>query len=221
VVVVLFPLRAEARPFLLKLRGSAVPAIARAGKFKRRDFAFGGRKIAVIIAGTGRSVEALAAAGLVSPSSAVILAGAAKALNPRFNVGDVFVVTSAKREGHPGTASLSCPKGLSLPEASLLTCDRVVFRSDDPADLADMEGYYAAAAFPGLTIIRAVSDRDEDLEFLNECRPGGRFRPGMLLRRMTPKRAAGLVRVRRNVGRAGRKLAEVLWDYLVRGDAAD
>jgi len=221
VVIVLFPLRAEARPFLKKLRGRAVPAVTRRGSCERFVFKFAGREIAVIITGTGRGPQSLPELGLDLSNAEVILAGAAKALNPRLRVGSVFAVASVKREGHPGTIRLSCPQDLSLPEATLLTCDRVVFRADETADLADMEGYHAAAAFPGLTIIRAVSDRDEDLEFLNDCRRGGRFRPGRLLWRLTPKRAVDLVRVRRNVGRAGRRLAEALWDYLVRRDAAD
>jgi hypothetical protein len=168
----------------------------------------------VIIIGKGNSVLALPATGLVSPGADVVLAGVAKALNPRFQVGDVFAVTSVKKEGQAGTLSLRVLPSPSLPEASLATCDRVVYRSGEAADLADMEGYYAATVFTQLAILRAVSDRDEDLEFLNLCVRDGRLSWKSLFRRLTPRRALAIIRFGLNLRRASRKLADVLLVFI-------
>jgi hypothetical protein len=215
VVVVLFPLYAEARPFLKKLRARAVPVVFRRDGFTGYRFEIDGRQVEVIIIGTGETVRALPATGLVPSGAAVVLAGSAKALNPRLHIGDILAVASVKKEGGEGTIALRLLEALSLPAASLVTCDRVVHRSEESADLADMEGYYAAALFPDLMILRAVSDRDEDLTFLNRCIRNGQLRRRALVRCLTPRRIRTLVRFKRNLDRACQELAAVLWDCVV------
>jgi hypothetical protein len=215
-MVVLFPLRVEARPFLRKLSARAAPVASRRAGCSSYRFEFDGRSVTVIIAGVSRSVLSLPATGLAPPGADIVLAGVAKALNPRFQIGDVFAVTSVKKEGQPETLFLLPPRASSLPAASMVTCDRVVFRTEDAADLADMEGYYAARLFPGLMIIRAVSDREEDLEFLNACVRKGRFNRlsrWAVLRRLTLKRALTLLRFRRGLRLASRNLAAVLFEF--------
>ena len=215
-VAFLFPSKAEAVIFLRRLSRIQKPEISEMGGLVFYEFFFKRQRVLVIITGMGKNILRLAETQAFNfkENDLVVLTGLAKSFNKKFKIGAIVGVEMVKKENEAGVFPVPNKPFPGIPYATLITCDRLVFRCTEEADLADMEGYYAVQKFKNISIVKAVSDQEEDIEFLNEFFSDGRIQIGSLLHHITAKQYVLFFTFLRNAHSARKKLAFFLMDFL-------
>ncbi|UCD21191.1 MAG: hypothetical protein JSW08_01445 [archaeon] len=169
-----------------------------AASFKKK---IGKKRVKVIIGGIGK--EILKILPKIDEKDKVILAGFAKSVNKSINVGEVVVANKIQGK------KIRVPKEFSKKKlVSLYTADKVVYHFNKKGyDIIDMEAKHLVNKVGNLVVVRAISDSEEDISFLNKFNGVPKiFRPFLL----DVTECQSLLRLMRNSKIAGRNLAAYL-----------
>jgi len=213
-VIIIFPTKAESRLFIKKLSRVSKPKTIKKERPFITKYEIKGKEFLVMVTGMGR--EILKAVEAIPPGegSLIILTGVAKALNQSLQVGDVVSVKSVKKENEKSIIDIPLSPFPRLQPVTLVTCDRFVFHSAEEGDLADREGYYLAQRIKNLCIVKAVSDKEENIEFLNKYCQNGKSNIKGLLFSLSKKQFITLIKFFLNSRLARKKLSDFLFKNL-------
>jgi len=212
IIVLIFPTLVEASFLEKRLKKVVKPEIVQNEPLVRK-YQIKGKNVFILTTGMNRLIENAIPFIQSLKDPEVILTGFARAMNPELKIGEIVDVIKVKKEEEEKWIDLE-PKFQNLKQVSDVTCDRVVFECKEKTDIVDMEASYLTEKIKNLKIIKAISDKEEDISFLNKYLEDGKITRLDRLFSLNVIEFQTLGRFFKNAKLAGEKLGEFFFNIL-------